>query len=299
MTKSRKQVVVGIGEILWDMLPAGKQLGGAPANFACFAGVLGANAYVVSCIGADDLGLEISRKLKTMQLSDKYVATDTTHPTGVVAVDLDEKGKPTYDIKRNAAWDFIQSTPLLTALAKKTDAVCYGTLAQRSPVSRRAICKFIKAVPKTALKILDINLRQAFYSRKIIHDLLKISNILKINDEELAVVGKMFAFGRGEKNMVQKLMTRYKLKALAVTKGAQGAAIYLPNCVFSAKCGKVKVIDTVGAGDAFTGGLAVGLLNGLNMKKILVSANKLAGYVCSKHGATPPLPRKLCGLFTK
>lgn len=297
MKTDKHTVVAGIGEILWDMLPAGKQLGGAPANFAYFARKIGARAHVASCVGSDKPGREILRRLAKIGVDRRYVSVDKSHVTGVVDVQLDKKGKPAYNIKRNVAWDFIRLSPALRGLAGRTKAVCFGTLAQRSSVSRKTIRKFIKLMPDSSLKIFDINLRQSFYNREIIQASLKLANILKINDEELPAVSRMFALRGRESDMAAQLIRKYKLQMVALTKGAKGAAIYLPERAYFVKGQNVKVIDTVGAGDSFAAGLAVGLLNGMSMRKILVSADRLAGYVCGKHGATPPLPDKMRRMF--
>jgi len=289
----KKKVVVGIGEILWDMLPSGKQMGGAPANFAYFAGKLGAEAHVASAVGSDAPGREIILKLGKMGLGRKFLAIDKTHPTGVVNVMLDSSGKPSYEIKRNVAWDFIRLSPELAALARRTEAVCFGTLAQRSAMSRKTIRRFIALTPATALKVFDINLRQKFYAPAMIRDLLKISNVLKINDEELQEVSSMLHLRGSEKAVVKKIMGRYKLRAVAVTKGARGATLYYHQGAFSAGSKNVRVVDTVGAGDSFTAAFVMGMLNRLGPEKIVRAATALAGYVCGRHGATPPLSSKL------
>jgi len=289
MARNKKNIVVGIGEILWDMLPAGKQLGGAPANFAWFAKALGAEAYMVSRVGRDRLGREILDKLDKMGFSRKYVAVDRSHPTGIVGVRLDHAGKPSYDIKQNVAWDFIEFSSGLRALAQKTKAVCFGTLAQRSDVTRATIRKFVAAMPPSALKVFDINLRQSFYNRKIIEQLLRLSNVCKLNDEELVVISDLLSIPGNEAGAVGVLMRKYRLRVVAVTKGAKGAGLYCSEGKYPARGGKIKIVDTVGAGDSFTAALVTGLLNGVKMQTIGELANCLAGYVCGQHGATPAL----------
>ncbi|MDO9541180.1 MAG: carbohydrate kinase [Kiritimatiellia bacterium] len=289
MIKNKKFVVVGIGEILWDMLPAGKQLGGAPANFAYFAKALGAEAYMVSSVGGDPLGREILDKLGKLGFSRKYVAVDQAHATGVVGVRLDKDGQPSYAIKRNVAWDFLRFSSKLRSLAGKTKAVCFGSLAQRSAVTRRTIREFVAAMPASSLKVFDINLRQSFYTRKIIEQLLKLSNVFKLNDEELVIVSDLLSIRGGAAKAVKSLMLKYKLKVVAVTKGPKGAVLYCPEGVYPAEGRKIRTADTVGAGDAFTAALVMGLLNGLKMEIIVELANRLAAYVCGRPGATPVL----------
>lgn len=289
MIKNKKFIVAGVGEILWDMLPSGKQLGGAPANFAYFAKALGAEAYMVSRVGGDRLGREILDKLGKLGFSRKYVAVDYAHPTGIVEVRLDKDGKPSYEIKRNVAWDFIEYSSELCSLAGKTNAVCFGSLAQRSGVTRETIHNFIAAMPEASLKIFDINLRQSFYNRKIIEQLLKLSNVLKLNDEELVLVSDLLSIPGNEARVVKSLMLKYKLDVVAVTKGPKGAVLYSPAGAYPARGRKIRIADTVGAGDAFTAGLVMGLLNRLKMETISDLANRLAVYVCGQHGATPIL----------
>ena len=289
MGGNEKFIVAGIGEILWDILPAGRQLGGAPANFAYFAKALGAEAYIVSRVGDDGPGRDLLVKLKELGCSRKYIAFDRAHATGAVEVRLDKDGKPAYDIKQNAAWDFFRFSPALRSLARKTNAVCFGSLAQRSDVSGRTIRRFIAAMPGSSLKVFDINLRQTFYTSEIIERLLRLANVFKLNDEELCVVADLFSIRGDEKKIAGRLLRDYRLRVVAVTKGPQGAVLYCPEGAYPYKGAKIKIVDTVGAGDAFTAGLTMGLLNGLKMEIIIELANRLAAYVCGRPGATPVL----------
>jgi fructokinase len=293
MTKSAKPIVVGIGEVLWDMLPSGKQLGGAPANFVYHAGALGAEAIMASRVGKDKSGLEIIKKLRVLGVNTGYIGVDSLHPTGIVEVKLDSKGKPAYDIKRNVAWDFMPFPSGLRSLAKRTNAVCFGSLAQRSAISRRTIREFVRAAPRSALKVFDINLRQRFYDRAVIRDSLAIANILKINDDELRLLAEMFSMPVDEAAAAGWLLEKYQLKVVAVTKGAKGASLYCPAGVYYAASRKIAVVDTVGAGDAFTAALVMGMLKGLPMEVVCRLATRLAEYVCSRHGATPKMPANI------
>lgn len=299
MAERKNPVVVGIGEVLWDLLPSGKQLGGAPANFGYHAGKLGAAAFMVSRVGKDALGLEIAQKLRALGLNTGYIGSDASHPTGIVEVSLDKKGKPTYNIRRDVAWDFIPSPPELLSLAQWTSAVCFGSLAQRSAVSRRTIRGFVRAVPRSALKVFDINLRQEFYDRNIIHESLALANILKINDEELRLVAGMYSLPRAEGQVARRLMQQYSLRLVAVTKGAKGSALYWPEGECSAESRKIKIADTVGAGDAFGAALVMGILNGLKLEVLCRRATRLAEYVCGRPGATPEVPRAISRLFRR
>ena len=293
-----KPLLVGLGEVLWDLLPAGKRLGGAPANFAYHADAQGGRGVVASCVGDDPLGQEIVDQLRQLGLTTDYVALDPDHPTGTVSVELDEHGKPTYVIHHPVAWDFIPSQPELLALAETTDVVCYGSLAQRSSTSRETIQAFLARVPKESLRIFDINLRQEYYDQEIITDSLKAASILKLNDEELPVVARMFMIplpesvldreGEEEENAALRiLLERFNLDLIALTKGSAGAKLVTAREVASHPGVPVEVVDTVGAGDSFTAAMAIGLLEGRDLITILNRASRIAAFVCSSRGATP------------
>lgn len=290
-----KPVLVGIGEILWDLLPAGRQLGGAPANFACHAQALGGEAYPVSCIGADPLGDEIRTRLGRLGLGTQYLAADPAHSTGTVTVELSADGKPTFTIMTGVAWDHVPQSPALLDLARRTDAVCFGSLAQRAPVTRDTIAAFLQATPPRALRVFDINLRQQFYSRAIIDASLRLANVLKINDEELPVVAELLGLAAtDEAGRLAELAKRYPLRAVALTCGSRGSLLLAGGQLSRHPGITVKVVDSVGAGDAFTAAFVLGLLRGHDLESINVHANRVAAYVCTQAGATPPLPADLC-----
>jgi fructokinase len=288
-----RPVVVGIGEVLWDMLPAGRQLGGAPANFAFHAGQLGADAYVVSRVGDDDLGHEILVRLDALGVNREHVSVDPEHPTGRVDVKVDAAGVPEYVIHAPVAWDFLRPGPELRELAGTADAVCYGTLAQRSPASRLAICEFLKSTPPHGLRVFDINLRQTFYDAQLLHDLLGASNVLKLNDGELSIVAGLFGFDTdAPEPAVRELMRRYPLRLVALTRGPSGSALFSRDGQTSDHPGVPlgKIADTVGAGDAFTAALVMGLLARRTLDEMNDAANRLAAFVCTQPGATPRHP---------
>ncbi len=289
-----KFIVAGIGEILWDVLgPDRKRLGGAPANFAYYAGKLGTESYPVSSIGQDSLGDEILSEMRKYDLSIDYISRNT-HPTGIVDVELDSHGKPCYVIKENVAWDHVAFTPKLIALSRKVDAVCFGTLAQRSENSRKTILEFVSGTKPECIRILDVNLRQKYFSSASISDSLKLANLLKISDEELPVVSEMMSLAGNEDKAIQGLMEKFDLDMVVLTKGSKGARIVSrTEDVSSVPSKKVKVIDTVGAGDSFTGAVAVGLLKKKSLSDILSGANEVAGIVCSQSGAMVELPSKI------
>lgn len=290
---TRKLIVVGLGEILWDRLPGGKQLGGAPANFAYHAFMLGANSYVASCVGSDELGREITERLASLKLDQRYIAFDRTHPTGTVDVELDANGKPNFIIQEDVAWDFIPTTPALLDLARRTDAVCFGSLCQRSSVSRNTIRRFLRATRADCLRVFDINLRQRCYSRQIVEDSLKLSKVLKLNDDELPVVAALLGLKGSETSVLEQLTARYGLCLVALTKGEKGSILYTPERSSTHPGFRVEVVDSVGAGDAFTAALVMGLLRGDELDRIHAFANRLAAYVCSQRGATPEIPTEL------
>lgn len=290
-----KPIVVGIGELLWDLFPAGRALGGAPANFAYHAQALGAAALIVSRIGMDTFGDEALAQLKGLGLSTAHITRDPSYPTGTVSVSLDASGKPSYTIHENVAWDHLPTTPEILALARRADAVCFGTLAQRSEVSRSTIRSFLKATAPGALRIFDVNLRQAFYDREIIESSLGLASVLKLNDDELPVLADLLAIPGDPLTAMEELARRYRLRALALTKGARGSLLYDGDRFFAHHGYAVEVADTVGAGDAFAAALAIGLLEGRDFDAINESANRLAAFVCSQRGAMPPIPAEFLG----
>jgi len=279
-----KQLIVGLGEILWDCLPEGKKLGGAPANFAFHAGLLGADTIAISAIGKDALGDEILQELDTNGL--KYLMPRTEQPTGTVQVQLDEKGIPTYEIKTDVAWDNIPFLPEMEELAARCDCVCFGSLAQRSNVSRNTIKEFLKRTPQKCLRIFDINLRQQFYTKALIHDNLLACNVLKINDEELDIVAEMFSCSDlSVEDKCRRLLEEYQLRMLVLTCGVNGSYVFAPDQKSFMETPKVEVADTVGAGDSFTGAFAASLLAGQTIREAHQLAVKVSAFICTQKGA--------------
>ena len=288
-----KSIIIGLGEALWDLFPGGKKFGGAPANFAYHARCLGAEAYVVSSVGQDDLGREILDRLDTLKLNRQFVAVDDAHPTGTVSVEVDSSGKPSYVIHQNVAWDFIPAMPGLSELAGRAAAVCFGSLAQRSAVSRQTIHDFLAATREGCLRIFDINLRQHYYDAATIVGSLELADVLKLNDDELPVVGQLLSLGGGRREVVAALRDRYDLRLVALTRGERGSTLVGPEGRSVHPGFPTTVADTVGAGDAFTAVIAMGLLRGLDLDAINEQANRVAAYVCSQPGATPDMPARL------
>jgi len=286
---NKRFIVTGIGELLWDVFPDGRKLGGAPANFAYHCKAFGAESYPVSCVGDDGPGREILQALSGHDIDVSFIAIDSEHPTGTVSVDVDENGKPDYIIHEDVAWDHIPVTEKMIMLAKKTDVVCFGSLAQRSKTSRQTIQKFLLETRSDCVKIYDINLRQHYYSRDLIQEMLGLSTVLKLSDEELPAVAELLGFSGREKVLMEKIALRYSLDLVALTKGHAGSCLYQRGRYSEHKGYDAKVVDTVGAGDSFTAVLAGGLLLNFDLDKINDLANKTAAYVCSQPGAMPKI----------
>lgn len=284
-------LVVGMGEALWDVLPEGKKLGGAPANFAYHVSQFGLDSRVVSAVGDDKLGMEILDNFREKELNSMIEIVP--YPTGTVQVELDAAGVPCYDIKEGVAWDNIPFTPALEDLAHNTRAVCFGSLAQRSVVSRETINRFLDAMPQDndVLKIFDINLRQSFYTKEILCNSFRKCNILKINDEELVTVSRLFGYpGIDLQDKCWILLAKYNLKMLILTCGVNGSYVFTPGEVSFVETPKVEVADTVGAGDSFTAAFVASLLKGLSIRDAHKLAVQTSAYVCTQNGAMPVLP---------
>lgn len=285
------EIVVGMGEALWDVLPEGKKIGGAPANFAYHVSQFGLPSCVVSAIGDDALGKEIIENFTSKGL-DQLIA-EVPYPTGTVQVEIDQTGIPLYDIKENVAWDNIPYTEHLDALAKRTKAICFGSLAQRNVVSRETINHFLDTMPKDddSLIVFDVNLRQGFYNKEILCKSMQNCNILKINDEELITVSRMFGYpGIDLQDKCWILLGKYNLKMLILTCGINGSYVFTPGNVSFQPTPKVEVADTVGAGDSFTAAFIASILKGKSVTEAHSIAVKTSAYVCTQKGAMPILP---------
>lgn len=290
-------IVVGMGEALWDVLPEGKKIGGAPANFAYHVSQFGLPSQVVSAVGNDPLGREIVENFTSKGLN--HLIEEVPYPTGTVQVEIDPAGVPLYDIKENVAWDNIPYTARLEALAGQTRAVCFGSLAQRNVVSRDTINRFLDAMPQTAdsLVVFDVNLRQGFYTKEILCNSMKRCNILKINDEELVTVSRMFGYpGIDLQDKCWILLGKYNLRMLILTCGINGSYVFTPGNVSFQPTPKVEVADTVGAGDSFTAAFIASLLKGKSVAEAHALAVRTSAFVCTRKGAMPELPPDLRSL---
>ena len=288
--------VVGLGEVLWDILPERACLGGAPANFAYIATLLGDQGIVASRVGMDARGVEALRRMKELGLVISHVQTDREHPTGTVKVELDDKGQARFEIAYPVAWDFLDWTGDWHSLAEVTDAVCFGSLAQRSEANRATIQRFLGAVPARAVKVFDVNLRQSYYSQEILAQSMKAADIVKLNDEELPKIISLSGFPhssrhssphKDERSSAQRLMEAYELKLVCVTRGGQGSLLMRGREVSEHPGFPVKVADTVGSGDAFTAGLVHEYVRGASLEQMNEVANRVGAWVASEVGAMP------------
>ena len=292
----KNTVIVGMGEALWDLLPEGKKIGGAPANFAYHISQLGFDSRVVSAVGNDPLGDELLRNFDQRAL--RYEIEKVSYPTGTVQVELDAAGIPCYDIKQDVAWDNIPFSRSLEQLAQHTRAVCFGSLAQRSAVSRCTINRFLDIMPdgEGQYKIFDINLRQSFYDKEVICNSLKKCNILKINDEELVIVNRMFGYPEQDmEKSCRLLLSEYDVKMLILTCGINGSYVFVQEDepVSFVDTPRVVVADTVGAGDSFTAAFCTSILKGKSVRQAHELAVEVSAYVCTRHGAMPELPQSI------
>lgn len=289
-----KNLTIGMGEALWDVLPEGKKIGGAPANFAYHVSQFGLPSMAVSAVGDDALGKEIRENFTSKEL--KHHLATVPYATGTVQVELDPNGVPQYEIKENVAWDNIPWTPELEEIARNTKAICFGSLAQRNVVSRETIGRFLDTMPRgeDSLVVFDVNLRQGFYTKEILCESMQRCNVLKINDEELVTVSRMFGYpGIDLQDKCWILLGKYNLKMLILTCGINGSYVFTPGNVSFQPTPKVEVADTVGAGDSFTAAFVASILKGKSVVEAHNLAVRTSAFVCTQNGAMPTLPREL------
>ena len=294
---SEHLTIVGLGELLWDLFPDGPRFGGAPANFACHAAALGANAYLVSSVGPDDLGRQGRLALLAHGVHADCVAECELGPTGTVDVSLDAQGNAQFHFAQNVAWDQLHWSRELNQLAEICTAVCFGTLAQRSAVSRQTIRRFVRSTPSAALCVFDINLRAPYFDETMILESLALANVLKLNDDELPIVASLFGMSGTDAQVMTQLAQWFDLDVLALTRGEQGALLWRRGEISDSPGLPVAVRDTVGAGDAFTAALVIGLIRNDALDDINRRACQVAAHVCSCAGATPPLPAEITKQF--
>ena len=296
-----KKKVVGLGEVLWDLLPERMCLGGAPANFAYITTLLGDQGIVASRVGEDRRGIEALQRMQELGLETDQVQIDTNHPTGTVKVKVDSQGLAQFEIAHPVAWDFLECTPEWQRLAREADAVCFGSLAQRSEGSRETIRRFLGETSPPAVKVFDVNLRQSYYSREVVCESMKLADVVKLNDEELPKVMSLSGLQHeGEQSSARRLIETYELKLVCVTRGARGSLLVRGQATSEHAGFRVKVRDTVGSGDAFTAGLVHEYLRGASLDRMNEVANRLGAWVASEVGAMPTLMgRSLDGVLAE
>ncbi|MCA1593957.1 MAG: carbohydrate kinase [Acidobacteria bacterium] len=291
MKKPATFTVVGLGELIWDMLPAGKQLGGAPTNFAYIAGLLGDRAIVASRIGDDELGREAAKRLERMGISTRYLQLDAEHPTGTVGVRVDVRGEPHFSVNENSAWDYLEWTPAWEELAARADAVCYGTLGQRTARAARTITSFLEHTRPEALRVFDVNLRHSFFTAEMLAHALSVATIVKLNAVELSNAARLLNFReREERALGARLLREFGIGMIAVTRGAGGSLLLTAEEAVEHPGLRVRVADTIGAGDAFTATLAHYYLRRAPLEIIGEAANRVGAWVATQAGATPEAP---------
>ncbi len=290
---TKPALMVGLGEILWDLLPSGKVLGGAPTNFAYMASVLGGLGVVASRVGKDSLGQEVYRQLEQLQLGTDYLQEDADYPTGTATVAIDSAGQPTFAIGESVAWDRLEWTSEWFKLSMQADVICFGSLAQRTSVSGGTIDSFLANARPDALKIFDVNLRQWYHSREVLDRSLQHANIVKLTDHELVSVATILSLGEGsEERLARQLLQQYQLKLVCVTRGSRGSLLLSEKEAVGHPGFAVKVVDAIGAGDAFTACLAHHFVSGQTLGSISEHANRFASWVVTQVGATPRINRR-------
>ena len=290
---SNSPLIVALGEVLWDMFPDGARLGGAPANFGVHCSALGAQVALISCVGNDDLGNKAKLALGEHGVDIGVLGVDAEHATGTVAIHLTD-GQPSYKIVEDVAWDHIVWCDEFEALAKTANAVCFGSLAQRSPLSRETIQRFVDVTQGVCLRVLDVNFRQHYHTAEVMQQSLALANVMKLNDEEVPILRDYVGGCEDGDEFLLELRDRFALDVIILTLGADGCRVFEQDDVCSFKSEPQNVVNTVGAGDAFTAAFVSHYLNGDDLEACAVSANALGGYVATQDSATPHLPNHFC-----
>ena len=283
-------LMIGLGEVLWDILPTGRVLGGAPANFAYMTNVLGDQGIVASCVGNDVLGREACQLLQKLGLNTSYLQRDDLHETGIATVRIDGTGQPNFTIKESVAWDFLEWTADWEELSARADVICFGSLAQRSSTSAGTIERFLQNVHPKTIRIFDVNLRQSFYNKDVLRKSFEYADIIKLNEHELIQVSSLFELGTGTAELLaQRLLQDFDLKLVCITRADRGSLLVSREQTVEHAGFQVTVADAVGAGDAFTACLAHHYVRGNPLQQISEAANRFASWVATQRGATPPI----------
>ncbi|MEM9025655.1 MAG: carbohydrate kinase [Verrucomicrobiota bacterium] len=284
--------IAGIGELLWDVSEDSRNPGGAPMNFAYHASQLGCEAYPITCVGTDSDGQALQLYLEAKGICCDYVFQTPQAQTGIVDVSF-ANGKPNYRIREHAAWDHIPFIPQLKKLCTSLDALCFGTLASRCPVSQETIKHCIEATPAKALRVFDVNFRESFFSKALVEEYLRLANILKLSDEELPWLIQEFGLSQNPETALNEILEAYSLDTVLLTMGATGAHLLSRNHSIFGKASPAKAVDTIGCGDAFTAASVFSILNRETPKTVLEFANKIAGYVSTQPGGMPTIPGEI------
>ncbi len=285
--------IAGIGELLWDVFPDKEVLGGAPVNFAYHATALGATGVPVSTVGDDQRGARALKELSSRGLTTSAISISAHHPTGFVDIRVNSEGIAAYHFPEQVAWDYLQINSDAEKFQKNLDALCFGSLAQRSDQSHRVIQEYINGLDEKTLKIFDVNLRGQFYSAQVIEESLRQADIVKLNDEESVVLADLFAIVPDEETVLKTLIQRFSLSMVILTRGGAGSLIMTDDQTSEHPGVPVEVVDTVGAGDSFTAAVTIGYLQGLPLETIHTQASQRAAYVCSRRGAMVSVPEHL------
>jgi fructokinase len=286
--RTQAPLFVGLGELIWDLLPEGRRLGGAPTNFAYMARLLGNRSAVASRVGIDALGREARARLEAAGVSTEYIQVEGEHPTGTVGVEIGERGEPDFRVNGNSAWDYLEWTPRLKELAARADCVCFGTLGQREPRARATITRFLEHVRPGALRVFDVNLRHSFFTTEMLARSLALSDAVKLNEEELRSAASMLSLrGGAERALAEDLLARFDLKLVAVTRGERGSLLVSKEGASEHAGFRVEVADTIGSGDAFAAALAHCRLRGATLEASNEIANRVGSWVATQAGATP------------
>lgn len=282
------RTIVGLGELIWDLLPGGRSMGGAPTNFAFQSKMLGNRAVVASRVGNDELGREALLTLERAGVEARYVQVDPEHPTGTVGVTIGERGEPRFTVNPNSAWDYLEMTPRLAELARQADAVCFGTLGQRHARARATILAFVRLTRPDALRLFDVNLRHSFFSVEMLVESLELASVVKFNSDELSIAADMLGLhASDDEQLSRRLIAQYGLDLVAITRGDKGSLLISESRRVEHKGYSVKVADTIGCGDAFAAALAHSILRRLPMEAASEAANRLGAWVATQSGATP------------
>ncbi len=296
-TLKEQHLILGVGELLWDLLPEGQQLGGAPTNFAVMAGRLGNHAAILSRIGRDDLGRKAVEILDPLPADTAFLEVDPVHETGKVTVAL-ENGQPHFTIHQPSAWDFLELSDQWMVVAERADAICFGSLAQRAHESRQTIQTLASQTSASCIRVFDVNLRAPFYSGEVIQESLELATVMKMNDGEVPQVLSLLGLPEYEgaprdqlRHGAERLLDEFPtLQMVAITRGANGSLLVARDEWNEHPGYPVKVADTIGAGDAFTAAMTHYLLRGADLATLNEAGNRWGGWMATQSGATPPLP---------